>query len=194
MKYLRDVLNGPNHKNVKIFIVLAILNCQRELKPHAHAFIDPLCKVCISDQIWKVPMNYLVKEILRTLLLWYESATPDVKIMPQIIQHIVKSIFEQDRDHSRGDLLENNLQLLDCVLELWKGQPSYMPVNFIMSELEKSSKVAILICKIALNQKILTVQDEQNPNPLLKAFCKLLQNTTKQVYAEAAEAIGALFK
>ncbi|XP_021944654.2 DNA-dependent protein kinase catalytic subunit isoform X3 [Folsomia candida] len=201
MKYLLSVLNGrDHHENIKIFILVALLNCQKEILPYAKIFINPICKVLMSTN-WKDPLNYFVKDVLVMLLDWHEVAIPSssavvsehaTNLRKEMCEFIVANIVQQDQAYSRNDLLEINLHLLDAVVRLWKIETSELNscpgFNFVDSQ---TPKVGILLCKCALRNNVLPRED---PLTLLRQFCSLLEYSSKPIYSDAAESLGLILR
>lgn len=200
MEYLRDVLMGSHHENIKIFILTAMLNCQKELMPYGNMFIGPICKLISDNQTWEHPLNYFVKDVIVMLLDWNEVATPGMipgtnDARPDMFCYITLNIIAQHTLYSRSDLLETNLSLLDAVVKLWGIQSAHLNIltqtaifTVIISD---TPKVGILICKCLLENNIIPLED---PRELLRQFCKLLKNSSKPIYSDSAECIGLLFK
>jgi hypothetical protein len=190
MKYLRDTIQGTRHENIKIFILTAFLNCQEELKPHALHFVDGICSFIIN-MIWTEPFNYFTKEILIMLLSWSDKASPQANTLNQLSTYVIGNIVTQSQKHSRKDLFEHNLKLLETMILRWKMKMEHISADQIIQHFKVESPIAAL--RIYKNILLNDIVPLDNPYKFLDPICQQFQKS-KVIYSEAAQVTGLIMR
>ncbi|KAK7506702.1 hypothetical protein BaRGS_00002177 [Batillaria attramentaria] len=199
MVHLHDKMKSSAREmlNIKLFIAKLIINTAEIFKPYAKFWLRPLCQLLLSSGLCDAGLNYLIIDLVVTMLSWHDTAIPqdsaeERAMATRLVEFLVASVYHETRS-----ILRNNLEMLKTVLQCWKGRID-IPYQHIYKQLKmpdamsKSSLTGIQVLGVVLACKF-PPYGPSAPVDRDKYFSTLaasMTNNYKMIYAAAAEVVG----
>ena len=126
MESLKSKLaDGPTERNVKLFILRLILNCNEIFQPFTKHFLFDILSLITTEHVWpnEQIVNYFSLDLTAMLLSWSESTSiiPNGSLMER---NFVSTLFEElvkGLDQSRREIFRYILDVIRLLVELWKS-------------------------------------------------------------------------
>ncbi|CAK8685319.1 unnamed protein product [Clavelina lepadiformis] len=196
---LRKLSSVSTNKNVKLFIVKLVINCQACFRPYASYWITPLVQTILHGDCGSNGINCMICDIMATVLSWNEIAIPEDSVEGRnLVQGIVENL-SRSMTSPNNAIIRHNLDLIKTTLECWGSRlqngidPSVIYNLCKTSDLDSKDNFAGL--------QLLGVFLANGIAPYVTScvvnrddyFERLFQNILfkhKQIYASAAEVAG----
>ncbi|XP_075235509.1 DNA-dependent protein kinase catalytic subunit-like [Lycorma delicatula] len=177
-------------KNICLFILKLIMNCQTLLKKYAKSWISPIIQI-ILDKCAGSDINYIIADAVKMIVSWANIAGKPEN--SEDISNLLSFLFNKTPS-DRKDLFKYNVEILRDVVEVWKCYIQ-VPHDDIFDKLSSGNKydveAAIEMTAILLFHDIQPFSESNKESFFEYLFKHILESETGN---RSAEVIGLLFK
>lgn len=197
--YLAKFLSDHRiHKNVKIFIVGAIINTPESLQPFASFLVEPIVKLILNDCFGAIKLNHFVQDIIITLLSWPNTAKPNDQLVTRLLSYILVAV-QTDQIKDRKDILSHTLEIMQNVVRHWvigAENGAVIPWDEIgaIGPRDPTEEACSLRLNICFNVLMGGQFPSHGKEGFMKMLLKSLSSRYKAVYITAAQCIGLLLR
>lgn len=178
------------HKNIRLFLAALVDNCRHRFRYYARTLSKSILKLLTSDAFSR-NMNAFVVFLAVDLLEWnqvYAIETPtEFDVASELIARLM-----QDAWHERRAVFKKNLELIKCLMEIWRAH-IHPPRQFLFDSIRHSNdgKSNRNVCGIQLNAIVLAngviPWSETTQIHYLRLLGSCIDNDNTAVYQPAAQ-------
>lgn len=192
-------LSDPRvHKNVKTFLVGAIINTPESLEPFAVFLVEPIVKLILNDCLGAIKLNHFVQDVIITLLSWPKIAKPSDELVTRLLSYILVAV-QTPQIKDRKDVLNHTLEILQNVIRHWViGAENGAVIPWTEISAIGPRDPTDEGCSLRLNICFNILMGGQFPShgteEFMKMLIKSLSSRYKAVHITASKCIGLLLR
>ncbi|XP_027045855.1 DNA-dependent protein kinase catalytic subunit-like [Pocillopora damicornis] len=191
------------HLNIRLFIAKLIINEAKIFEAYAKFWLNPLMELILqmkeTEPAGIEGINYFIVDLVVTLLSWSTTAIPEDSDSDRHLTSRLLGFLMSRTRHRHRALFRNNLEIVKCVVEIWKSI-LHVPTEVIFHSfsdpdpVKKDNAVGIQLLGVVVANGLLPVTSDSTVDE--DRFYNILVNNLtfkyKDVHAAAAEVIGLL--
>jgi DNA-dependent protein kinase catalytic subunit len=177
--------------NVRLFLARVIINRPKVFQPYAKFWLIPLVELIVSGVLGTSGLNYFIIDVVVTMLSWAPTKLEDQYLASQLLEFLMMNC-----SHNTRAVLRNNLEVIKCLVESWKGSLS-VPSRMIYENLrgtnpsDISNCIGIQFLGIFIANDLCPFNDPGiDKDSIFKSLAQSLRFKYQDVYGGAAAAIG----